>query len=156
MLDLGLIPAKVVTELRDNPPKADWSILIKGVPSKIPKKTSSKEKTILSLENQPESKIEKIMISRREGALKAWATRRSQNPKKFGKPTKQDQVLLEKMKKDKKKPKNKNLSNKFKIIRSLAAYKAQRTRKLQNPKKYGKITESLIKNIKRLEEELME
>ena len=173
MLDLGLIPAGVVTQLRDRPLKADWSILIKGVPSKTPKKISSGEKqitsfsktmkpkdnnqkTILSSKIQPESEIEKIMIRRREAALKAWATRRSQNPKKFGKPTKQDQVLLQKMKEDKKKTKKKNHSNKFEITRTLAAYKAQRTRKLQNPKKYGKITESLIKNIKRLEEKLME
>jgi len=149
MLDLGLIPARVVTELRDNQPKADWSILIKGVPSKSSKKTASKQKPSLPSIITPESEIEKTIISRREAALKAWATRRAQNPEKFGKPTKEDLVLLEKMKK-------KNHSNKSKITRSLAAYKAQRTRKLENPKKYGKITESLIKNIKRLEEKLLE
>jgi len=154
MLDLGLIPAGVVAQLRDRPLKADWSILIKGVPSKTSKKDASRPKPSLLSIVTPESEIEKTMISRREGALKAWATRRAQNPKKFGKPTKADLVLLEKMKKEK--MKKKNHSNKFKITRSLAAYKAQRTRKLQNPKKYGKITEALIKNIKRLEEKLME
>jgi len=154
MLDLGLIPAGVVTQLRDRPLKADWSILIKGVPSKSSKKTASKQKPSLPSIITPESEIEKTMINRREGALKAWATRRAQNPEKFGKPTKEDLILLEKMKKEK--IKKKNHSNKSKITRSLAAYKAQRTRKLENPKKYGKIKESLIKNIKRLEEKLME
>ena len=43
MLDLGLIPVGVVTQLRDRPLKADWSILIKGVPSKTPKKITSRE-----------------------------------------------------------------------------------------------------------------
>ncbi|MEX0656326.1 MAG: hypothetical protein WD154_02125 [Nitrosopumilaceae archaeon] len=90
------------------------------------------------------------MIKRREAALKAWATRRAQNPTKFGKPTPQDQVLLQKMKKEK----VKKYSNNFGIIRSLAAYKANLTRKQRNPEKYGKVTEDLINNIKRLEEKL--
>ena len=40
------------------------------------------------------------------------------------------------------------------IIRSLAAYKAQLTRKQQNPEKYGEITEDLLENIKNLEQQL--
>ncbi len=166
MLDLGLIPDGVVTQLRDRPLKADWSILIKGVPNKtlkkptekkqiiiLPKMTKSNDEVEPSLPsmNIPESEIEKKMIRRREAALKAWATRRLQNPKKYGKPTKQDQILLQKIKEKKI---DKKVSNKFEITRSLAAYKAQRTRKLQNPKKYGKITEELIKNIRQLEEKL--
>lgn len=167
MLDLGLIPSDVVTQLRDRPLKADWSILIKGVPTKsstivsgqqqlftFSKKepNDTKSKTSLSSNIQKEAEIEKIMIKRREAALKAWATRRAQNPTKFGKPTRQDQVLLQKMKKEK----VKNYSNNFEIIRSLAAYKANLTRRQQNPEKYGKVTEDLTNNIKRLEEKLKE
>jgi len=168
MLDLGLIPSDVVTQLRDRPLKADWSILIKGAPSKsqttasgqqqlltfskTKKSKDTNQKTSLSPQIQKEAEIEKIMIKRREAALKAWATRRAQNPTKFGRPTRQDQVLLQKMKKEKNQ--SKNYSNNFEIIRSLAAYKANLTRKQQNPTKYGEITEDLTKNIKRLEAKL--
>ena len=169
MLDLGLIPFDVVTQLRDRPWKADWSILIKGATSKNPQTVASgqqqlltfsktkkskdtNQKTSLSPQIQKEAEIEKIMIKRREAALKAWATRRAQNPTKFGKPTRQDQVLLQKMKK--RKNQSKNYSNNFEIIRSLAAYKAHLTRRQQNPEKYGKVTDDLTNNIKRLEEKL--
>jgi len=54
----------------------------------------------------------------------------------------------------KEKNQSKNYSNNFEIIRSLAAYKANLTRKQQNPTKYGEITEDLTKNIKRLEAKL--
>ncbi|MBI2005831.1 MAG: HNH endonuclease [Nitrosopumilales archaeon] len=171
MLDLGLIPSDVVTQLRDRPLKADWSILIKGAPSKNSQTTASgqqqlltfpktkepkdtNQKTSLSSAIQKEAEIEKIMIKRREAALKAWATRRAQNPTKFGKPTRQDQVLLQKMKKEKEKNKVKNHSNNFEIIRSLAAYEAHLTRRQRNPEIYGKVTEDLTKNIKRLEQKL--
>lgn len=115
---------------------------------------SKKTFVSLSSKRQKEAEIEKIMIKQREAALKAWATRRAQNPTKFGKPTRQDQVLLQKMKKEKKKNKVKNHSNNFEIIRSLAAYKAHLTRRQRNPEIYGKVTEDLTKNIKRLEQKL--
>ena len=153
MLDLGLIPSEVVAQLRDRPLKPDWSILIKG--GKKTSKTSQNisQKPIIS-KIQTESKIKKIMIRRSEAALKAWATRRAENPKKFGEPTEQDMILLQKMKKEKKKTKIKNHSTRFKAIRSLAAYKAQLTRKQKNPKKYGKVTKELLENIKRHEQKL--
>ena len=165
MLDLGLIPSDVVIYLRDKPLKADWSILIKGGKSKTRPKISLRQKRSLVIPKilesrdappqlqiskiQTESEIEKITIKRREAALKAWATRRALNPKKFGELTIQDKILLEKIKTEKNKTKNK--SNDFKIIRSLAAYKAHLTRRQQNPKKYGNVTNDLMENIKRLE-----
>lgn len=45
-------------------------------------------------------------------------------------------------------------SNNEEIVRSLAAYKAQLTRKQQDPEKYGEVTEELLENIKRLEQKL--
>ena len=94
------------------------------------------------------------MIRRSEAALKAWATRRAENPKKFGEPTEHDMILLQKMKKEKKKTKIKNHSTRFKDIRSLAAYRAQLTRRQKNPEKYGKVTKELLENIKRLKQKL--
>lgn len=58
------------------------------------------------------------------------------------------------MKKEKEKNKVKNHSNNFEIIRSLAVYKAHLTRRQRNPEIYGKVTEDLTKNIKRLEQKL--
>ena len=151
MLDLGLIPSEVVAQLRDRPLKPDWSILIKGGKKTSKTSQSVSQKPIIS-KIQTESKIEKIMIRRSEAALKAWATRGAENPKKFGEPTKQDIISLEKMKKGKKETKIKNHSKEFKIKRKLAAYKAQLTRRQKNPKKYGKVTKELLENIKRLEQ----
>ena len=104
---------------------------------------------------QTDPEVEKTIIKLRNAALKAWATRRAKNPSKFGKPTKKDLMLLQEIEKEKKKKRPKNQqSKKFKIIRKLAAYKAQLTRRKQDPKKYGEVTNRLVENIKSLEQKL--
>ena len=42
------------------------------------------------------------------------------------------------------------------VVRSLAGYRAQLTRRQQDPEKYGEVTEDLLENIKRLEQKLKE
>jgi len=171
MLDLGFIPHDVVAQLRDRPFKADWSILIKGGKGKKPSRSLSEQKKLAAFTKsvkpkrpsqqknmsqiQTDPEIEKTIIKLRNAALKAWATRRAKNPSKFGKPTKKDLILLQEIEKEKKKirPKNQQ-SKKFKIIRKLAAYKAQLTRRKQDPKKYGEVTNRLVENIKSLEQKL--
>lgn len=151
MLDLGLIPKEFVRELRDRPNKADWSILINaGKKSQKSLEVKSKNQKSVFSTLQKESELEKIVIKRRDAALKAWATRRYQNPEKFGAPTKRDKTILKKNSTPKKKVKIENSS----IKRSLAAYRAQLTRKKKDSKKYGRVTNELINKIKKLEKDL--
>ena len=62
-----------------------------------------------------------------------------------------DKVLQEKIEEEKI-----STEKNTEIIRSLAAYKAQLTRKQESPEKYGEITEDLLENIKNLEQQLKE